>query len=120
MPNLNINIVLGQKHYKAGGVLIKETLYGTDKKPCGALNVKKHGFFLTIEGKKPPIVNTLAYYHMVRQARELQPVRDRLVIELPQQPNIRPKEYVKVLTTPEPEDVQPYRSSSEGANRPKA
>ena len=106
LPNLDVNIVSGQKHYKAGGVLIKETLYGTDKKPCGALNVKKHGFFLTIEGKKPPIVNTLAYCHMVRQARELQPVRDRLVIELPEKPNIRPKEYVEVPTTPEPEDVQ--------------
>ena len=57
---------------------------------------------------------------MVRQARELQPVRDRLVIELPKKPNIRPKEYIKVLITPELKDVQPYRFSSEGVNRPKA
>ena len=120
LPNLDVNIVLGQKHYRAGGVLIKETLYGTDKKPCGALNVKKHGFFLIIEGKKPPIVNTLAYYHMVKKARELQLVRDRLVIELLEKPNIRPEEYVEVPITPEPEDIQPYRSGSEGANRPKA
>ena len=105
LPNLDINIVSGQKHYKAGGVLIKETLYGTDKKPYGALNVKKYGFFLIIEGKKPPIVNTLAYYYIVRQARELYPVRDRLVIELPKKPNIRPKEYVKVPTIPELEDI---------------
>ena len=55
-----------KKYYKAGWVLIKETLYGTNKKPCGALNVKKHGFFLIIKGKKPLIVNTLAYYYMVR------------------------------------------------------
>ena len=74
LPNLNINIVSGQKHYKADGVLIKETLYSTNKKPYGALNVKKHGFFLTIEGKKPPIINTLTYYHIVKQARELHPV----------------------------------------------
>ena len=120
MPNVDVNIVLGQKYYKAGGVLIKETLYGTDEKPCGTLNIKKHGFFLIIEGKKPPIINTLVYYHIMRQARELYRVRDRLVIELPEKPNIRPKEYVKVPTTPEPEDVQPYRSGSEGANRPKA
>ena len=120
LPNLNINIVSGQKHYKAGGVLIKKTLYGTDKKPYGALNVKKHGFFLTIEGKKPPIINTLAYYHIIRQARELHPVQDRLVIKLPEKPNIKPEEYVEVPSTPEPEDVQPYRSGSEGANRPKA
>ena len=57
---------------------------------------------------------------MVRQARELHPVRDRLIIELPEKPNIRPKEYVEILTTPEPKDVQPYRSGLEGANRPKA
>ena len=106
LPNLNINIVSRQKHYRAGGILIKKTLYGTDKKPCGALNVKKHGFFLTIKGKKPPIINTLAYYHMVRQARELHPVQDRLIIKLPKKPNIKPKEYIKVPTTPEPEDVQ--------------
>ena len=43
---------------------------------------------------------------MVRQACELQPVQDRLIIELPKKPNIRPKEYVKVSITPELEDVQ--------------
>ena len=120
LPNLNINIVSRQKHYRAGGILIKETLYNTNKKPYGTLNVKKHGFFLTIKGKKPPIINTLAYYHIIRQARELHPVQDRLIIELPQQLNIRPEEYIKVPTTPKPKDIQPYRSSSKGANRPKA
>ena len=76
------------------------------KSHAGALNVKKYGFFLTIEGKKPLMVNTLAYCHMVRQAHELYLVRDRLVIELPEKLNIRPEEYVEVLITPEPEDVQ--------------
>ena len=56
----------------------------------------------------------------MRQARELHPVRNRLIIELPEKPNIRPKEYVEVPTTPEPKDIQPYRSGSEGVNRPKA
>ena len=56
----------------------------------------------------------------MRQACELHPVRDRLVIELLEQPNIRPEEYVEVPITPEPEDVQPYRSSLEGVNKPKA
>ena len=57
---------------------------------------------------------------MVRQARELYAVRDRLIIELPEKPNIRPEKYIEVPTTPEPKDVQPYRSGLEGANRPKA
>ena len=85
--------------------MIKETSYGIDKKPCGALNVKKYGFVLIIKGKKLFIVNILVYYHMVRQAYELYLVRDRLVIKLPEKPNIRPKEYIKVLITPEPEDI---------------
>ena len=120
LPNLNINIVLRQRHYKAGEVLIKETLYSSNKKPCGVLNVKKHGFFLIIEGKKPPIINMLAYYHILRQARELHPVRNRLIIELSKKPNIRPKKYIKVPITPKPKDIQPYRSGLKGANRPKA
>ena len=73
-----------------------------------------------IEGKKHPIVNTLAYCHMVRQARELHPMRDRLIIELSKKLNIRPEEYVQVPTTPEPKDIQPYRSGLKGVNRPKA
>ena len=120
LPNLNINIVLRQKHYKAGEILIKETLYGTDKKPYDTLNIKKHGFFLTIKGKKPLIINTLTYYYIIRQARELHPVRNRLIIKLLEQLNIKPKEYIKVLITPEPKDIQPYRSSSERVNKPKA
>ena len=43
---------------------------------------------------------------MVRQARELYPVRDRLIIELLEKPNIKPEEYVEVPITPEPEDAQ--------------
>ena len=45
------------------------------------------------------------YYYMVRQARELQPVRNRLIIKLPEKLNIRPKEYIKVPITPEPKDI---------------
>ena len=56
----------------------------------------------------------------MRQACELHSVRDHLVIELPEKLNIRPEEYIEVLITPEPEDVQPYYSSLEGVNRPKA
>ena len=73
-----------------------------------------------MEGKKPLIINTLTYYYMVRQARELHPVRNRLIIELPEKPNIKPKEYAKVPLTPEPKDVQPYRFGSKGVNKPKA
>ena len=46
------------------------------------------------------------YYHIVRQAYELQSVRNRLIIELPEKPNIKPKEYIKVPITPELKDVQ--------------
>ena len=42
---------------------------------------------------------------MVRQARELQSVRDRLIIKLPEKLNIKPKEYIKVLIIPKPKDI---------------
>ena len=42
---------------------------------------------------------------MMRQARELQPVQDCLIIKLPEKPNIRPKEYIKIPITLEPKDV---------------
>ena len=57
---------------------------------------------------------------MVRQAHELHPVRDRLIIKLPKKLNIKPKKYVKVPITPEPENIQPYRSGLKKTNRPKA
>ena len=47
-------------------------------------------------------------------------MQDRLIIELLEKLNIRPEEYVEVPTAPEPEDIQPYRSGLEGANRLKA
>ena len=58
-----------------------------------------------MEGKNPLIINTLAYCYMIRQACELYLVRDHLVIELPEKPNIRPEESAEVLITPELEDV---------------
>ena len=57
---------------------------------------------------------------MVRQARELHSVQDRLIIKLPKKFKIKPKKYIKVPTTPEPEDIQPYRSGLKRVNRPKA
>ena len=45
---------------------MKETLSSINKKPYGALNVKKHSFFLTIKGKKSLVINTPAYYHIVK------------------------------------------------------
>ena len=57
---------------------------------------------------------------MVKQARELYSVQNRLIIELPKKPNIKPKEYIKVPITPEPKDIQPYRSGLKGINKPKA
>ena len=43
---------------------------------------------------------------MVRQALKLHPVQDRLVIELPEKLNIKPKEYDEIPTTPKLEDNQ--------------
>ena len=60
------------------------------------------------------------YYHMMRQPHELHLVRDYLVIELPEKPNIKPKEYAEIPITPELENIPPYCLKEKGADRPKA
>ena len=63
LPQCDINILSGERHYRAGGCLIKETLYGANRKPAGALNVKKHGFFLQVKGQTTPKACIHRYCH---------------------------------------------------------
>ncbi|KAK2073341.1 hypothetical protein P8C59_007630 [Phyllachora maydis] len=41
LPNIDINIVSGVRHYNSGGCLIKETLYGGDRRCIAVLDFKK-------------------------------------------------------------------------------
>ena len=65
-------------------------------------------------------MNSLAYYHIITQARKLHPVQNRLIIKLPEKLNIKPKEYNEIPITPELKNIQPYRPRIKGADKPKA
>ncbi|KAK2073782.1 hypothetical protein P8C59_008031 [Phyllachora maydis] len=55
--NIDINIVSGVRHYDSGGCLIKETLYGGDRRCIAVLDFKKSGFFLDVKGSSKPILH---------------------------------------------------------------
>ncbi|KAK2070637.1 hypothetical protein P8C59_005114 [Phyllachora maydis] len=57
LPNIDINIVSGVRHYDSGGCLIKETLYGGDRRCIAVLDFKKSGFFLNVKGSSKPILH---------------------------------------------------------------
>ncbi|KAK2068530.1 hypothetical protein P8C59_003164 [Phyllachora maydis] len=57
LPNIDINIVSGVRHYDSGGCLIKETLYGGDRRCIAVLDFKKSGFFLDVKGSSKPILH---------------------------------------------------------------
>ncbi|KAK2070916.1 hypothetical protein P8C59_005377 [Phyllachora maydis] len=57
LPNIDINIISRVRHYDSGGCLIKETLYGGDRRCIAVLDFKKSGFFLDVKGSSKPILH---------------------------------------------------------------
>ncbi|KAK2066221.1 hypothetical protein P8C59_000056 [Phyllachora maydis] len=57
LPYIDINIVSRVGHYDSGGCLIKETLYGGDRRCIAVLDFKKSGFFLNVKGSSKPILH---------------------------------------------------------------
>ncbi|KAK2067519.1 hypothetical protein P8C59_001255 [Phyllachora maydis] len=57
LPNIDINIVSGVRHYDSEGCLIKETLYGGNRRCIAVLDFKKSGFFLDVKGSSKPILH---------------------------------------------------------------
>jgi hypothetical protein len=53
-PKFDVNIVSGLRHYQSGGVIIKETIYSSDRKAIAVLNPRKTGFFLTLKDQPKP------------------------------------------------------------------
>ncbi|KAK2071814.1 hypothetical protein P8C59_006209 [Phyllachora maydis] len=87
LPNIDINIVSGVRHYDSGGCLIKETLYGGDRRCIAILDFKKSGFFLDVKGSSKPILHVnfafplgLTSYNTTKSI-ELQ--RNKIVVEIP-------------------------------------
>ncbi|KAK2075401.1 hypothetical protein P8C59_009530 [Phyllachora maydis] len=100
LPNININIVSGVRHYDSGGCLIKETLYGGDRRCIAVLDFKKSGFFLDVKGSSKPILHAnfafplgLTSYNTTKSI-ELQ--RNKIVVEIPSN-SIRKEDYRPII-----------------------
>ncbi|KAK2070512.1 hypothetical protein P8C59_004999 [Phyllachora maydis] len=98
--NININIISGVRHYDSGGCLIKETLYGGDRRCIAVLDFKKSGFFLDVKGSSKPILHAnfaiplgLTSYNTTKS---IEPQRNKIVVEIPSN-SIRKEDYRPII-----------------------
>ncbi|KAK2070675.1 hypothetical protein P8C59_005152 [Phyllachora maydis] len=99
LPNININIVSRVRYYDSGGCLIKETLYGGDRRYIAILDFKKSGFFLNVKGSSKPILHAnfafpLGLSSYTTKSIELQ--RNKIVVEIPSN-SIRKEDYRPII-----------------------
>ncbi|KAK2073972.1 hypothetical protein P8C59_008209 [Phyllachora maydis] len=86
LPNIDINIVSRVRYYDSGGCLIKETLYGGDRRCIAVLDFKKSGFFLDVKGSSKPILHAnfafpLGLSSYTTKSIELPIIEDAIVSE---------------------------------------
>ncbi|KAK2067207.1 hypothetical protein P8C59_000966 [Phyllachora maydis] len=100
LPNIDINIVSGVRYYDSEGCLIKETLYGGDRRCIAVLDFKKSGFFLDVKGSSKPILHAnfafplgLTSYNTTKSIK-LQ--RNKIVVEIPSN-SIRKEDYRPII-----------------------
>ncbi|KAK2073377.1 hypothetical protein P8C59_007665 [Phyllachora maydis] len=99
LPNIDINIVSGVRHYNSGGCLIKETLYRGNRRYIAVLDFKKSGFFLDVKGSSKPILHAsftfpLGLSSYTTKSIELQ--RNKIVVEIPSN-SIRKEDYRPII-----------------------
>ncbi|KAK2068644.1 hypothetical protein P8C59_003274 [Phyllachora maydis] len=87
LPNIDINIISRVRHYDSGGCLIKETLYGGNRRCIAILDFKKSGFFLNIQGSSKPILHARPTSHIRKRV---------LVVEIPSN-SIRKEDYRPII-----------------------
>ena len=63
LPNINVNLFNGLKHYKAEGYLEKNRLYTPQEKTITILNIAKTGFFVLLKGQKSRSAFANFYYN---------------------------------------------------------
>ncbi|KAK2068166.1 hypothetical protein P8C59_002823 [Phyllachora maydis] len=100
LPNININIVSGVRHYDSGGCLIKETLYGGDRRCIAVLDFKKSGFFLDVKGSSKPILHANFAFPLgltsYNTTKSIEPQRNKIVVEIPFN-SIRKEDYIPII-----------------------
>ncbi|KAK2069413.1 hypothetical protein P8C59_003998 [Phyllachora maydis] len=99
LPNIDINIVSGVRHYNSGGCLIKETLYGGDRRCIAILDFKKSGFFLDVKGSSKPILHANFAFPLGLSSyttKSIEPQRNKIVVEIPSN-SIRKEDYRPII-----------------------
>ncbi|KAK2070778.1 hypothetical protein P8C59_005247 [Phyllachora maydis] len=86
LPNIDINIVSRVRHYDSGGCLIKETLYGGNRRCIAVLGFKKSGFFLDVKGSSKPILHANFAFPLgltsYNTTKSIEPQRNKILLEL--------------------------------------
>ncbi|KAK2070999.1 hypothetical protein P8C59_005456 [Phyllachora maydis] len=100
LPNIDINIVSGVRHYNSGGCLIKETLYRGDRRCIAILDFKKSGFFLDVKGSSKPILHANFAFPLgltsYNTTKSIEPQRNKIVVEIPSN-SIRKEDYRPII-----------------------
>ncbi|KAK2067277.1 hypothetical protein P8C59_001033 [Phyllachora maydis] len=100
LPNIDINIISGVRHYDSGGCLIKETLYGGDRRCIAVLDFKKSGFFLDVKGSSKPILHANFAFPLgltsYNTTQSIEPQRNKIVVEIPSN-SIRKEDYRPII-----------------------
>ncbi|KAK2067125.1 hypothetical protein P8C59_000885 [Phyllachora maydis] len=100
LPNIDINIISGVRHYNSGGCLIKETLYRGDRRCIAVLDFKKSGFFLDVKGSSKPILHTNFTFPLgltsYNTTKSIEPQRNKIVVEIPSN-SIRKEDYRPII-----------------------
>ncbi|KAK2075404.1 hypothetical protein P8C59_009533 [Phyllachora maydis] len=99
LPNIDINIVSGVRHYDLGGCLIKETLYGGNRRCIAVLGFKKSGFFLDVKGSSKPILHANYAFPLGLSSyttKSIEPQRNKIVVGIPSN-SIRKEDYRPII-----------------------
>ncbi|KAK2075414.1 hypothetical protein P8C59_009543 [Phyllachora maydis] len=99
LPNIDINIVSRVRYYDSGGCLIKETLYGGDRRCIAVLDFKKSGFFLDVKGSSKPILHANFAFPLGLSSyttKSIEPQRNKIVVEIPSN-SIRKEDYRPII-----------------------
>ncbi|KAK2066407.1 hypothetical protein P8C59_000231 [Phyllachora maydis] len=100
LPNIDINIISGVRHYNSEGCLIKETLYRGDRRYIAVLDFKKSGFFLDVKGSSKPILHANFAFPLgltsYNTTKSIEPQRNKIVVEIPSN-SIRKEDYRPII-----------------------
>ncbi|KAK2072683.1 hypothetical protein P8C59_007021 [Phyllachora maydis] len=99
LPNIDINIVSRVRYYDSGGCLIKETLYGGNRRYIAVLDFKKSGFVLDVKGSSKPILHANFAFPLGLSSyttKSIEPQRNKIVVEIPSN-SIRKEDYRPII-----------------------